>query len=561
MQRIPFRSLPDFSLLFCDYVDGAPAATQFFHGSPRRPEDAVAQIERVQSRYYPREALVPLLTAQNKALHAGSKTFANIDALGDAKTVAVVTGQQVGLFGGPLYTIYKTLTTIRLCKELRKWHRNTTFVPVFWLETEDHDFAEANHTTFLDETGAPATFEYTPAIPPDDNAPNRGAVGKLTFDDGIDAVIAALEEKLPKTEFHPAVMKLLRKCYKPGVDFGTAFGMLMHALFHDDGLVLVNPLDPAVKRLLAPVFRRELETSPRVSEAIISRTAEIEEMYHAQVKARTINLFMLWKGGRYGIDPRRDHGDYWLKGTRQYFSKEELMTMLEKEPERFSPNVVLRPICQDFLFPTVMYVGGPGEIAYFAQFKGAYDAFEMPMPVIYPRASVTLVEQRFATQLERLSMGLGEYLHNPAEAVQKIVQAQSAVNLDELFAHSRATIEGAFDTLQTSIERIDKTLLGALTNAKEKTGQSLDVLAKKTMDAAVRGNETVTRQMDKLKASLYPNDVLQERALNILYFLNKYGMEFLPAIAERISVDTFEHQALKIDGAVKKAEAAQQSLF
>ena len=261
------------------------------------------------------------------------------------------------------------------------------------------------------------TYTYAPASPNGDATPNRGSVGALRIDDGIEAVLAALDGDLAKTEFHPAVMNLLRSCYKPGVDFGTAFGTLMHALFPDEGLVLLNPLDREIKQLLAPVFRKELETSPRASEAIISQTAQLEGRYHAQVKARSINLFMQWKGGRYGIDPRKEHGDFWLKGTRQYFTREELMTMLDAEPERFSPNVVLRPICQDTLLPTVAYVGGPGEIAYFAQFKGAYEVFGIPMPVIYPRASVTLLEPRFAAVLDKLHLSAADYLAAPREAV------------------------------------------------------------------------------------------------------------------------------------------------
>ena len=560
MQRIPYRDLPDFSDLYCDYVDGVTAVAPFFNGNPRNVDDVGAQLERVMARSFPREQLADILTAQNKIFHAGNKSFENIGLLRKPSTVAVVTGQQVGLLGGPLYTIYKTLTAIKLCKDLRKLHRNVNFIPVFWLETEDHDFAEANHATVLDAAGTPVTISYAPAAPVDETSPNRGAVGALKFDDSIDAAVALMESTLSKSDFHDDLVRLIRSCYKPGADFGTAFGTLMQALFPEAGLVLVNPLDPEIKKLLIPVFRKELDSSPRVSEAIISQTAMIEDRYHAQVKARTINLFMLWKNGRYGIDPRRDRGDYWLKGTRQYFTKDDLHAMLENEPERFSPNVVLRPICQDYLFPTVCYVGGPGEVAYFAQFKTAYGVFDMSMPVIYPRASVTLVENKFAVQLEKLGMGLAEYLSNPHAALEKSVQAQSAINLNAVFEQRRGEIDSAFEGMRTAVESIDKTLGGALTNAREKSIQAFDLLAKKTLDAAVRSNETATRQMDKLKSAVYPNEELQERTLNIFTYLNKYSMEFLTTIAERISVDSFTHQALTINGAVKKVEDVQQSL-
>jgi len=295
MPPISFNELPYFSDLFCDYINGNPALKKFYNGSFKSQEDIAAHIEHLRNQTYQRNALTDILALQNKTFHAREQTFAHIEQLREPDTFAIVTGQQVGLFGGPLYTIYKIITALQLCESLAAQHPGSKFVPVFWLESEDHDLDEANHTYVLDHAGALLKLEYERERGTDGNPVLSGSVGSVIFDERIKAVLESIEKNLNQTEFHPDVMKLISQSYAVGNSFVRAFAMLLQGIFPEEGLILLDPMDKNIKKLLAPVFRCELETTPRVSEAVISQSALLEINYHAQVKARSINLFMLWK--------------------------------------------------------------------------------------------------------------------------------------------------------------------------------------------------------------------------------------------------------------------------
>jgi bacillithiol biosynthesis cysteine-adding enzyme BshC len=546
MNWIDFRELAtfgdSFSNLFTDYVSDFGKVQQYYAGDFRDDGHWKSLLKSVSERPIDRSALVQILAHQNKNFHCGVRTLAHIDSLLNDNAVAVVTGQQVGLFTGPLYTIYKTLTTLKLVDHLATRFPEYIFIPVFWLEGEDHDYEEVNSINLVNASNEVATLEYQMRAP--SNETNLGAVGKIEFDDGIVQLFETIDQSLVQTEFKPKVLDLYRTAYQKGMSFNRAFAHLMNVLLENSGLVFLDPNDTEVKRLLAPLFQRELSETPKFCQLVVDQSAELERQYHAQVKPKPLNLFFFHRGGRHLLEPRPD--GYSLKGTRQHLTKDFVEQAAVNSPELFSPNVVLRPICQDWLLPTVAYVGGPSEVAYFAQLKTLYREVQIPMPMIYPRASVTIVEEKVEKVLERFSLSLLD-LFQDLELVKSRVAGQMAqLKIDEVFGITLRSLDELLEGLKEPLGSVDPTLIGALENAQKKIASHIDGLKEKAIAAQKRQHEVALRQIDKAANLVFPHSHFQERQLNVLYFLNKYGMEFLRWLFDELKIDAFKHQIIKL---------------
>jgi bacillithiol synthase len=531
-----------YSPLFVDYVSDFSKVQQFYHWNFRNENHWKTLLKRVTERSIDRSSLVKILGEQNRNFHCGVRTLANIDALLNDNTVAIVTGQQVGLFTGPLYTILKTLTTLKLVEQLAERYPEYNFVPVFWLEGEDHDYEEVNSIQVVTAANEIAEMKYELKPPSDDE--NLGAVGKIEFDETIDSIFAGLDQSLVQTEFKPKVLELFRTAYQKGMTFNRAFAHLLNVLLENSGLVFLDPNDKEVKKLLAPLFQRELAETPKFCQLVVDQSAELEKQYHAQIKPKSLNLFFFHRGGRYLLEPRPD--DYTLKGTRQHLTKEFVTEAAKNTPELFSSNVVLRPICQDWLLPTLAYVGGPAEIAYFAQLKPLYEAVNIPCPIVYPRASATIMEEKAEKVLERFSVSLLDLLTDVERVKEKVAGQVAELNLDEVFGGTFLTVQEAFDGIKSAMQDIDLTLVGALDNVAKKTISNVEGLKEKAVAAQKRQHEVSLRQIDKAASIVFPKGGFQERELNVVYFLNKYGMEFLRWLYGELKIDIFKHQVIRL---------------
>ncbi|HLX12881.1 MAG TPA: bacillithiol biosynthesis cysteine-adding enzyme BshC [Bacteroidota bacterium] len=543
---IDFRQLVSshdgFSPLFADYLEDFRKLEQFYQSDFRQPRSVPEMAERIAQTQRDRSVLVEVLREQNSNFGSTELTQKNIELLGAANTVAVVTGQQVGMMTGPLYTLYKTITAIKLCEKFQQAHPAFNFVPVFWLEGEDHDFNEVNHIDILGVDGNPTRIEYLPGGKPVER--NLGAVGEVKFGEDIGAFFDQLETLLPQTEFKSALIGMMRLVYSPGTSFITAFARLMNKLFEGMGIVFVSSNDRRLKQQVKHIFRKELEEYPRISQMIIDKSAKLESTYHAQIKPKAINLFYFHKEGRYLIEPR-EH-DFSLKGTRQFFTKDELLKTLEETPESFSPNVALRPIVQDTILPTAVYVGGPSEIAYFGQLKPVYEHFGMRMPVIFPRASATLLEERQEKIIEKFHLTLEEFFEKGDKVSKKVIEMISDVKIDELFQTGISRATELTNEMKFGLNAVDPTLNGALENTQKKIEELFRVLRDKALEAQQRRHETALRQIKKVSNSVFPNQNFQERELNVVGFLNKYGPDFPRWLKNELSADTFQHQIIKI---------------
>jgi bacillithiol biosynthesis cysteine-adding enzyme BshC len=547
MNWIPYSELQadetGFPRLYVDYIEHYNLVQGYYGGNFRDEKHWRERLQAVLEHKRNRSALVQVLLNQNRDFHCGVRTLANIDLLLNDNTVAIVTGQQLGILGGPLYTMYKTLTALKLAEDLSHRFPEYSFVPVFWLEGEDHDLEEVSSFSFFNSSNDVVRLRYEHDRNSDGK--NVGAVGSVPFNDSIDALLDTLQQALIPTEFSPQVMDLLRTAYQKEMTFSKAFVHLMNVLLEDSGLIFFDPHNPDTKKMLVPVFEHELKDYAKTCQLVIHQSELLEQQYHAQVKPRAVNLFLFHKGGRYAIEPHPE--GFSLKGARWTASQEGILSLLHSDPNLFSPNVVLRPICQDFLLPTLAYVAGPAEVSYFAQFKLLYDEFGIPEPIIYPRASATIVEERIQKIIDKYKLRINDLFSDIELLKGRIATRISDFKTEDLYSNTAGTITESLTSLKDGLASIDPTLVPALEHSLTKIHNILAILKEKTLAAQKRQHEIVLRQLEKAAGSVFPHSTMQERELNIIYFLNKYGLEFLRWLRGELITDRFMHQVIDIE--------------
>ncbi len=537
---INFSDIPGHENLFLDYLYEFENVADFYKYDFRIKENYLKIFKNITERR--REVtseISSILQKQYSFTESSDKTKKNIALLSDSKTMAVVTGQQLGIAGGPLYTFYKIITAIKLSQYLSERYDDYNFVPVFWLEGDDHDFNEVRSIKIPDDSNIIRTIGYGEESDEDEA---KQSVGLISFDESIKDFFAALGSTLRQTEFTDILLERLKSIYAPGKSFSESFFELLHFYFDRFGLVIFNPLDDNVKSLLKPVFRKEITDFREHTEKLVHISATLEELYHAQVKVKPVNLFLRVDDGRFLIEPVDN--EFRLKRKRKTFTPEQLLEILDNEPERFSPNVLLRPICQDYLFPTAFYVGGPGEIAYFAQIKPMYDFYNIPSPIIYPRSSATILEKNIAGILDKFSLEITDIFINIENVKKKIINSISENSVDELFDTMIERIEHEFDQLKEKLFDLDKTIADSSNRYRDKIFNAVNELKDKAEKAQQKKHEVTLRQIDRAAVNLFPDNSLQEREFNFIYFVNKYGEDFIDTIFEKLQINKFEHQII-----------------
>lgn len=538
-----FSNIPANQNLFLDYIEEFENVSKFYSKNFRNSNKYIEHFKILASKDKPfKNILINAIQNQYNGLNISDKTKENINLLNDSKTIAVVTGQQLGLFTGPLYTIYKTITAIKLVEKLKSEFPEYNFIPIFWLEGDDHDFDEVRSITILNNENNLVEISYHDGA---EEEHNRGSIGHLKFNQNINSVFDDLKISLRDTEFRASLIDFLKSIYLPDKSFLETFKELLFHLFDNYGLIIFNPLDIEIKKLLIPIFKSAIKNYNLHSLALVERSAELEEVYHAQVKVKAINLFYIDEKERLLIEPT-ETGELRLKGKRKKFTTEEILNLIDNTPQNFSPNVLLRPICQDYLFPTGFYIAGPGEISYFAQVNPLYKFYDVEEPFIYPRASATIIEQGVNQTLKKYELNVTDVFVNQKELIENIIRKNSELNLENLFSSANNDIEIIFQKINSNISKVDKTLEDLSIKTLQRVQQSLEYLRNKTSEAEKRKYEITIRQLSKIQNVLYPKQNLQERELNVIYFLNKYGMEFLKWLNQNLEIDKFQHQILEM---------------
>jgi bacillithiol biosynthesis cysteine-adding enzyme BshC len=487
-----------------------------------------------------REHVSAILERQNKSWNASPQTFANINRLRGG-AAAVVTGQQVGLFGGPMFVIYKALTAVKLAEQATA--AGIDAVPVFWLATYDHDLAEVNHTAMPGADGLLRTLTTSShGIP---GAP----VGDVCLGEEILPVVDEAAGLLGDSE----ATQFLRESYRPGETLGSAFARFCARLFRESGVILLDASDAELHRVAAPIYRTAVERSSEIDDALLARGQALEAAgYHQQVKvtASSVLVFTLQNGVRTPIQ-RRANGDtaefVIASGTAaEKLSSAELLDRIDKTPENFSPNVLLRPVVQDYLLPTLAYAGGASEAAYFAQAGAVYEKIAGRVTPIVPRFSATLVESKVQRWLRQYDLTVVDVFQEPDGLRRTLASRTLPADLQAAFERSKKSVEESFSSLQEALSKLDPTLVEASQTGASKMNYQLDRLRERAMAAELRRSEVVSRHAEALSQALYPENALQERGVAGAYFVARHGSELLKNIYDAIRVDCLDHQILEL---------------
>ena len=533
--RIPvdIRRLPWIKPLVVDYAFDHARVAAFFAGDPRDPRAWREAIARTRSHTRERNGIAEVIAAQQQRRGAPAEAFAAAARLRNPDTVAVVTGQQAGLFGGPLFTLLKALTAVQLAERLKTEH-GVPAVAVFWIDAEDHDWDEVKSCGVLD-----ASLARHAVTAGDPQGAHVEPVARLQLDATIDAAIHELTAALPQTEFTESLIASIRAAYVPGAGMVDAFGRWMEWVLGTRGLVVFDSSDAAAKPFAAPLFVREIERAGRTARLAVEAGAALEARgYTAQVtpQPETVALFHL-NGGR---QPVRIQGDAFQVGE-SIVARDALLERVRQTPAEFSPNVLLRPVVQDTLFPTVCYVAGPNELAYLGQLRGVYDTFGVPMPLMYQRATATLLDSNAVRFLMRHDISVEQLQAQDESLLNQLLAAQLPPEVDAAMQDVNRLLQDRMDQLAESVARIDATLEGAARSAYGRMQDDLKKLNAKIFQAAKRKDETLRRQFHHAQAQAFPGGEPQERSVGFVSFLNKTGPAFVHRLLEELTTDMGIH--------------------
>jgi len=532
---LPFTQIPHTTKLFTDFLSYTPAVRSFYPRSPHFRE--WVQQENPNHRYdqQRRHAVTDVLRRQNEHWGASSKTLENLERFRRGACVAV-TGQQVGVFGGPLFSIFKALTAVKLADEATA--AGLDCIPIFWLATEDHDLEEVSRTALFGAEGQLENFvtsaQGSPAAP----------VGTIRFGEDIGPLVEAAATLLGDSP----VTQVLRDSYRAGETFGSSFARLFTRLFADWGVVLLDAMDPELHAIAQPIYRRALERAVEIDEQLLKRGAELETAgYHQQVKVTPSStlLFTFRDGARTPIH-RRLNGNSemeFLVGDDR-IPRNQLLTEVSSHPERFSPNVLLRPVVQDYLLPTLVYTGGSAEVAYFAQAAVVYQELLGHVTPVLPRFSATLIEPKPQRLLDRYDLNFTDCFSPSLREV--LAERTLPADLQAAFDKANVSLENSLADIRRALERLDPTLVEAASRAGSKMQYQLEHLRAGAARAELRQSELLERHSEVLSNSLYPNKSLQEREIAGIYFLARYGGELLEQLYGNIHTDCLDHQLIRL---------------
>ena len=530
---VSFHQIPHSTKLFLDYLDYSPSVRAFYPRSPYFLEWAKEESARIQYPAERREKLASILERQNKQWGSSQKTFENIERFRSG-ACAILTGQQVGLFGGPAFSIYKALSAVKLSQEAGKL--GIDCVPVFWLATEDHDFDEANRVRL------PAPDGRLEPLVSGAQTKADAPVGTINFGSEISAAVTRAAELLGESN----VTSLLEQCYRPGENFGSAFAKLFSRLFSDFGVVLLDGSDPELDVIAAPLYASAIGRTEEITEALLARNQELEAAdYHQQVRVTESStlLFIIRDGVRIPVHAAKSGG--FVVGEEK-ISAPELARMSSSSPQSFSPNVLLRPVVQDYLLPTLAYVGGAAEVAYFAQAAVVYEKLLGRTTPVLPRFSATMVEPKIQALLAKNGVSPTDAFGGPEALRETLASRRLPPNLQTSFDQAKAAVERSMKSVRESLAQLDKTLIESAENAESKMLYQIDNLRARSSRAELRHSEVIGRHAEGLSNALYPDKTLQEREFAGIYFLAKYGREWMNGLLENIRPDCLNHQIIEL---------------
>lgn len=516
---VSYRKTGYFSKLICDYVEQEPVLKPFYNRFPEMGSFK-EQLREKQGSYSgdTRQVLADALERQYAHAVMTAETSSNIHALRSENTFTITTGHQLNLFTGPSYFLYKIITTLKLARQLASEYAGYHFVPVYWMATEDHDFEEINHFNVHGKN-----FRW--------NRSSGGAVGRFSTG-GLDEVYRLFAAELGPGASSEFLKQLFEKAYLEHDNLASATRFLVNELFGEYGLVIVDGDDRSLKELFIPYAKNDIFRN--VAYRSVSGTSEAlkkaDGNYNLQVNPREINLFYLDEGLRERIGKAGD--TYGVVDTDITWSKEALLQHLQEEPQKFSPNVILRPLYQEVILPNLCYIGGGGEIAYWLQLKGFFEEEKVPFPVLLVRNSVLLVSAKQRSKLENLRISPEALFLKRDAFINKKVREISDVDID--FTPQKKHLQEQFREMYELAEKTDKTFLNAVRAQEKKQLKGLDKLEKRLLKAQKRKLSDQVIRMTEIQNELFPGQSLQERTVNFSQFYEQYGKTFISLLLDEL---------------------------
>jgi bacillithiol synthase len=538
-ESIPLRSLSRGPSIALDYWERREALCALLPRHFLDPRAFAEQASLLSARRYDRTGLCAVLREQNRALGAGERTMENVARLADPRCLAVVGGQQAGLFGGPLYTLHKALTIVSLAGQL-SGSLGQPVVPVFWIASEDSDLAEIDHASLTDAAGALVEVSLPRT------AGEKLPVSLVRLGPGLSRALAAAAAALPAGDAARETEAALRRAYTPEATYPSAFGAWMHHVLADLGVITVDPSDGRLKRMAAPLFAREIAERGPVGRAVLRQTARLTAIgYKPQIELRDGFLTLFHQ------DPARDSiavdgQGFRLKEANRTLSAAELGSLVEGGLERLTPNAVLRPLFQDTLLPTAAAVLGPAELAYWAQLPEAYAEAGIPMPVLFPRASLTLVDPAAGKLLDRFGLTVAEVATRGERILDELARRELPPDLLARLLEARARAAETWSRIADEVGTFERTLRPTAENASRTVQNRFAFMEKKMIKAARRKDGVLRARVTRLTASLAPGGGLQERSLCALPFLARYGTALPGLLLPELSLFTPEHRAVRL---------------
>ena len=515
--KIPYAETGYFSGLIADYLDRKASLKPFYGRFPEITELGAQAQEKLG--VYPqahRSTLTRVLEAQYEGLPVSEATSEHLRALREPNSVTVVTGHQLNLFTGPLYFHYKIVTTLNLCRRLKDAYPEQDFVPVYWMASEDHDFAEINHFNFNGKE-----FRW--------NRASGGAVGRMDTA-GLEAVADTLASELGPGMAAERLGQLFQNAYLEHTTLSGATRYLVNELFGEQGLVILDADDPELKSLFIPHMEEDL--TGHLAHREVGATAEaltaLDPGYPQQVTPREINLFYLYEDGRSRI-VRKDAG-YAVLDTDISFSDSEIREELQAHPERFSPNVITRPLYQEVILPNICYIGGGGELAYWFELKDYFEKSGIPFPVLLLRNSALFLSRKQGRKAAKLQLDIRELFLPQNTLINRKIRQISNIDID--LSPQREHLRQQFESLHELARKTDPSFLGAVRAQEKKQLNGLDHLEKRLLKAQKRKLRDQVDRMVRLQNSLFPEQGLQERNRNFAEFYLELGAMWVPGLLE-----------------------------
>jgi bacillithiol biosynthesis cysteine-adding enzyme BshC len=540
MLPVNFEDLSGSTSIFLDFIGCRGSACDFYKYDFKKMSAYRTAAGQIDKRSYPREQLVSSILKGLEDIGYSPATEENIRKLSRPDSLVVFAGQQVGMLLGPMFTVIKALSSYKMAAKLES-KLGRPVVPCFWMATDDHDFDEVRTVRHLNRSGECLEISFEPEL-----LPAGAPMSDIRLDDTISDFLGRFEENLLETEFSQDIKRMVHDSYVSGRGISEAFADLFGKLFGEFGIVPVSPNFPGIKRMMIPVFKSEIENHEEIFRIFEDRSQEILRTgYHRQVHKTGANLnLFINDGGRRNLvaEARGFH----LDGKDRYYSDQNLLSELNESPDRFSPNVCLRPVAQCGIFPTVSQITGPSESAYFAQIQPIFEFMDVPLPVIRPRIFATLAEPHISRIFRKLPIDFKSLYNDTDHEVGRVIMEKFPPEIQNRAESLRPELNKPLVDLAESLKESEPDGYLAIESTRKRIEHELNQLSRKLLSVHKKRHETVREQIYRAANFLFPNGNFQERSITPVYFANKFGPDIFKDLEQKLDVDSIDHQVVEI---------------